>query len=231
MAEEVRAHWSGKRVVLTRRAVLDAAAGLPLDVGIRQYAVTIEGHAYPPKAIVAKAAGLSTRDFNAAQARRLLSRLGFESRRVHASTGSHGRERKGRRRLTAKAMALSRSIAQQLEGLGTDLGFQVEKEVPVAVGRLDQVWFHPFTRSVEGLPARIPVIAFELESSWRTRKHVKGDLMNLAASGASLGILVICGTSRDDDQLRNAASRFVDALGSGQRVVVWSERDVEAACR
>ena len=234
MADAVRANWSGRHVVLTRQAVLDAAAGLPPDVAIRDHAVSISGRAYPPKAIVAKATGLSTHDFNAAQARRLLGELGFETFRAHDSGRS----------LTSKTgpadevddlpdedAATFGPILEQLRSLGTALGFHVESEVRTAVARLDQVWSFALSRELAGFPARVPVIAIEVESSWRTRKHIKGDILNLSTSGAGQGLLVICGTGTKLDQLREAAVRFIEALGLGGRIHVWSHRDVARACR
>jgi hypothetical protein len=34
------------------------------------------------------------------------------------------------------------------------------------------------------------VAGFEIESSWRTRKHVKGDLLDLQDAGVALGVVL-----------------------------------------
>ena len=120
----------------------------------------------------------------------------------------------------------SMSPLDRLAKLGERLGFQVEREVRTEVGRLDQVWWHSLLLRVESLPQRFPVVAFEVESGWRTRKHIKGDVFNLAAFNACLGVVVICGTDPRVQQLRAAAKRFIQALGLGERVCVWSDEEL-----
>jgi hypothetical protein len=69
------------------------------------------------------------------------------------------------------------------------------------------------------------VAGFEIESSWRTRKHIKGDYLNLADLGAALGVLVLLGDGEHVEATRRFASILVDR--PGHRILVWSERDVE----
>jgi hypothetical protein len=63
----------------------------------------------------------------------------------------------------------------------------------------------------------IPVAGFEIESSWRTRKHVKGDLLNLQDAGVALG--VFAGADTRDDSLRRFAETLVDR--PGPTMLVW----------
>ena len=111
---------------------------------------------------------------------------------------------------------------------GKQLGFEVETEVPVQGGRIDVVWF------LRGLPLpdtiiRLPMVAFEVESSWRTRKHVKGDYLNLADLGASLGVILLLGGDENVESLRRFARVLVDR--PGPQIVVWSDAELDELVR
>lgn len=64
-----------------------------------------------------------------------------------------------------------------------------------------------------GRPA--PVVGFEIESGWKTRKHVKGDLLNLRDAGVALGVIVLAGVDPSDDSLRRFATALVNRPGPG----------------
>jgi hypothetical protein len=64
-----------------------------------------------------------------------------------------------------------------------------------------------------------------VESSWRTRKHLKGDYLNLHDLGAALGVIVLLGDGDDVDATRRFAQTMVDR--PGPRVLVWSEQNVQ----
>lgn len=107
---------------------------------------------------------------------------------------------------------------------GERAGFQVVLEYPLPGGRLDVVW--AVEAPVPGVDGILPVVGFEIESSWRTRKHVKGDLLNLQDAGVALGVIVLAGDTDRDHALR----RFADALVArpGPRILVWTAEDVRA---
>ncbi len=88
------------------------------------------------------------------------------------------------------------------------------------------VWTWTPPRPIPGVEEDLPVVAFEVESSWRTRKHVKGDLLNLQDAAVALGVIVLAGADPKDDSLRRFATSLVDRPGS--RVVVWTDADVRA---
>lgn len=92
-------------------------------------------------------------------------------------------------------------------------------------GRLDVVWLLRPAATIPGLDEALPVAGFEIESSWRTRKHIKGDYLNLADLSAALGVIVLLGDGEDVDATRRFASILVDR--PGPRILVWSERDVD----
>jgi hypothetical protein len=78
---------------------------------------------------------------------------------------------------------------------------------------------------IPGVDEALPIAGFEIESSWRTRKHIKGDYLNLADLGAALGVIILLGDGEDVDATRRFASILVDR--PGPRILVWSGRDVD----
>jgi hypothetical protein len=119
-----------------------------------------------------------------------------------------------------------RKVTEALLRKGRELGFEAVAEYPVQGGRLDVVWLLRPAVTIPGLvDEALPVAGFEIESSWRTRKHIKGDYMNLADLGAALGVMVLLGDGEDVDATRRFASILVDR--PGPRILVWSERDVD----
>lgn len=124
------------------------------------------------------------------------------------------------------ASDINRELTDALVEAGRRRGFQVMTEYPVPGGRLDVVWCCDVDMAVVGVEGPVPVVAFEIESSWRTRKHVKGDLLNLIDSGASVGIIVLAGTDVKDESLVNFARSLVERRGPDVRI--WTADDVRA---
>lgn len=118
-----------------------------------------------------------------------------------------------------------RKVTEALVRRGGILGFEAVTEYPVQGGRLDVVWLLRLAAAIPGVDEALPVAGFEIESSWRTRKHIKGDYLNLADLGAALGVIVLLGDGEDVEATRRFASILVDR--PGPRVLVWSERDVD----
>jgi hypothetical protein len=71
----------GERLQLRKADVLSSVRNGPLGV-VRQHAVEIDEQLYPVKEVFARATGIDVLDFNTAQARAALRRLGFEVRTV-----------------------------------------------------------------------------------------------------------------------------------------------------
>lgn len=124
------------------------------------------------------------------------------------------------------ASALNRELTNLLSEAGNRFGFDVVVEYPVRGGRLDVVWTWTPPSPFPGLERPVPIVGFEIESSWRTRKHVKGDLLNLQDAGVGLGVIVLAGTGPKDDGLRRFAQLLVDR--PGPTVMVWDADDVRA---
>lgn len=88
------------------------------------------------------------------------------------------------------------------------------------------VWCCDVDMEAVGVAGPVPVVAFEIESSWRTRKHVKGDLLNILDSGAPVGVIVLAGTEGKDESLVKFAKSLVERPGPDVRV--WTAQDVAA---
>ena len=108
-----------------------------------------------------------------------------------------------------EASQIGQRAISALVAHGEALGFDVELEVPVQGGRLDVVWFLKDLVLPAG-EGRLPLVAFEVESSWRTRKYVKGDYLNLADLSASLGVIGLLGEDARVESLRRFARTLVD---------------------
>jgi hypothetical protein len=98
----------------------------------------------------------------------------------------------------------------------------VQSEYPVVGGRVDVVWLWPNPILAEPLP----VVGFEVESSWRTRKHIKGYYLSLLDLQPAVGIIVLLGVGANVDSTRVFARQMVQRRPG--RMLVWSEAEVEA---
>ena len=130
---------------------------------------------------------------------------------------------------TNDATERGRRVAEALLRKGRELGFEAVAEYPVQGGRLDVVWLLRLAVMMPGVDEVLPLAGFEIESSRRPRKHIKGDYLNLADLGAALGVIVLLG----DDEEVEATRRFARILVSrpGPRIAVWSDRDVDVLMR
>lgn len=124
------------------------------------------------------------------------------------------------------ASDVNRELTQTLVDVGGRMGFTPVTEYAVPGGRLDVVWLWEPPAPIPGVVGAIPVAGFEIESSWRTRKHVKGDLLNLQDAGVALGVIVLAGADARDESLRRFAETLVDRPGA--TVLVWTHDDVRA---
>lgn len=124
------------------------------------------------------------------------------------------------------ASELNRELTGLLVDAGRRLGLIVETEYPVRSGRLDVVWSLTPTTPIPGLDRPVPVFGFEVESSWRTRKHVKGDYLNLTDAGVAVGVIILAGADLRTESLRRFAESLVNR--PGPRVLVWTAEDVRA---
>jgi hypothetical protein len=114
-------------------------------------------------------------------------------------------------------------LTAALAEAGRALGLSVERGYPVPGGRIDVAWLW---EGPELFPVRLPLVGFEIESSWRTRKHLKGDLMNLMDLQPALGVIVLAGDGAKVESTRAFARLMAERHSA--RVEIWDEAQVEA---
>ena len=122
---------------------------------------------------------------------------------------------------------LGQKMVRQLEQIANLLGFKQEVEFPIDGSRIDAVWLMKLPVFGE-----IPLVGFEIETSWRTRKHIKGDLFNLLTLKSAIGVIIFLREGfESEEQFRGnfeAARRFADVFSGFSKMLVWSEDDVSA---
>jgi hypothetical protein len=124
------------------------------------------------------------------------------------------------------AATVNRELTRHIVEAGRGLEFDVVTEYPIPGARLDVVWcWRPLT-PIPHFDGTVPVVGFEIESSWRSRKHVKGDFLNLQDSGVALGVILLAGSGEKDDSLRRFAHALVDRPGT--KVLIWTNDGVRA---
>jgi hypothetical protein len=124
------------------------------------------------------------------------------------------------------APARNRRVTRTLVDCAGRFGLTPATEFPVPGGRIDVAWLWRPAHSIPGVENEVPLVGFEIESSWRTRKHIKGDLLNLQDLRPLIGVIVLLGEGPEVESTRRFASQLVDR--PGPRILVWSEEDIEA---
>jgi hypothetical protein len=126
---------------------------------------------------------------------------------------------------------LKEKWVEKLKILGEKLGFACAEEVATNGGRVDLVWFHKFRSDIPYFDGKLPVVGFEIEASWRTRKHIKGDLFNLLELSPACGVILFLSEGfKEDSELRGnveAAKRYVGGFKGICRIVVLTEKEIE----
>jgi len=124
------------------------------------------------------------------------------------------------------------NVIEVLEHCGKKLGFQIRREWPVTMGRIDLVWYQELPVVLPQLASNhIPIVAFEIETSWRTRKHLKGDILNFQILQPVIGIIVQQTGPDDDprqvDGLVRNTRKYLQTL-SKSSLMVWTDADIQS---
>jgi hypothetical protein len=140
---------------------------------------------------------------------------------------------KGRKKKRIRTIPLTdiyKEAIQKLQIIGNKLGFKPENGIRIEGGEVDHVWFIDFGTNLPYFGSKIPIVGFEIETSWRTRKHIKGDIFNLLTLNSAFGIILFLRQGfRSESQFRgniDAAERYVRTLEGGKRIFVWSEEEI-----
>lgn len=121
--------------------------------------------------------------------------------------------------------ALVKEYRNKLIELGEKLGFKSECEWKVPGGEIDVVWY--LEREIPEFNRKIPIAGFEIETSWRTRKHIKGDIFNLQLLYAPCGVVLLLKKGFKDEKkfegLLKAAREYAKIAGN---ISVWTKTEV-----
>ena len=82
-------------------------------------------------------------------------------------------------------------MKEKLALMGRDLGFKTKTEFPHARSRIDLIWYIENEILKKMNIDRLIVAGFEIETSWRTRKHIRADIVNLRLLGAGIVVLIL----------------------------------------
>ena len=125
---------------------------------------------------------------------------------------------------------LKRKYADKLEQIASKLGLIQAKEVETNNGSVDFVWYYALQESVSQIGEKLPLVGFEVETSWRTRKHIKGDVFNLLELSPALGVILFLSEGFKEESKLNgnvsAAKRCVAVFSGISRIVVWTSKDI-----
>lgn len=121
---------------------------------------------------------------------------------------------------------LNSELAGLLVDVGRRMALGVKTEFAGSGGRLDVVWTWTPPSPIPGLEGSLPVVGFEVESSWRSGEHVKGDWSNQQDAAVALGVIAVAGADLKEESLHRFTASLVDRPGI--RVRVWTEEDVRA---
>ena len=126
---------------------------------------------------------------------------------------------------------LKEKWVEKLKSFAQKSGLKCIEEVSTNGGRVDLVWFYEFKPSIPYIRKKLPVVGFEIETSWRTRKHIKGDIFNLLELSPACGVILFLSEGfREDSKLRGnikAAKKYVRGFSGICRIFVWTEKDIE----
>lgn len=126
---------------------------------------------------------------------------------------------------------LRKKWVNKLENIATKLGLTQKEEVSTNGGRVDLVWYHAFESDIPQIGDKLPLVGFEIETSWRTRKHIKGDIFNLLELSPALGIILFLSEGfNEESELKgnvNAAQRYTKGFSGLSRILIWTSKNVE----
>jgi len=121
----------------------------------------------------------------------------------------------------------SRNLKKELKEIAEALNLEQVEEYQISGGSVDVVWL---TKSAE-IP-NVPVVGFEIETSWRTRKHIKGDIFNLTVLKPILGVILFIKKEFKDERefLGNlkATKKYVKEWKKYSAIIVLDEEQIKA---
>ena len=134
-----------------------------------------------------------------------------------------------------KLKLYTKEVKNYLRKVGHKLGFDTIEEYDTGSGKIDLVWCKKLEYPLKN-GQNLPIVGFEIEASWRTQKHLKGDVFNLLSLSPSLGVILLIEKGFDRTKGKsgfnlknniNSIKRYINGYGGVSRLEVWTARDVE----
>ena len=131
---------------------------------------------------------------------------------------------------------LTQETINKVTTLGKVLGFKSMRKWRIPNAELDLVWYVdvPFKFSLFAkYDNKCPVAAFEIETSGRTEKHLKGDIVNLILFPTFLSVIILLKegyNTRDTTITYKGNKKTVEQLSkvlTGGKVQVWDIEDID----
>jgi len=121
---------------------------------------------------------------------------------------------------------LSRNYKKKLKDIGEKLGFKTAFEWKIQGGSIDVVWC--IEKEIPTICQIIPIVAFELETSSRTRKHIKGDIFNLQLLNASFNIVIFLKegfkNEKEFESLLKVSKIYAKTI---KNTYIWTEKEID----
>jgi hypothetical protein len=122
------------------------------------------------------------------------------------------------------------NLKKKLAKMGEELGFKTQGEFTHEGSRIDFIWYIDNMILKKRNIDKVIVAGFEIETSYRTSKHIRADVLNLRLLSAGLTILILPKESfhlsgcieKDRVGMRKAAEKTAKLLGMSN-FYVWDE--------
>lgn len=135
----------------------------------------------------------------------------------------------------AKLKLYNENLKKYLRIIGAKLGFESEREWKTELGSIDIVWYKNLIYPLINGEKKLPIVGFEIESSSRTRKHLKGDILNLISLSPSLGVIILIekgygrGKKRESNfkSQTEAIKKYINSFRGLCKLELWTSTQVE----
>jgi len=135
-----------------------------------------------------------------------------------------------------KLKLYTKTVKNYLNKVGRKLGFQVKPEWNTGTGNVDLVWYKKLEIPLMNEKDSLPIVGFEIESSDRRRKHLKGDVFNLLSLSPSLGVIILIEKGFEGSEKKAefdlkgnlvAIRKYISGFRGVSRLEVWTAKEVE----
>jgi len=121
---------------------------------------------------------------------------------------------------------ISTDLKKKLKNIADTLNLEQVEEYQISGGSVDVVWIKK-----SEVDQNIPVVGIEIETSWRTRKHIKGDIFNLTVLRPILGIILFIKKGFKNESkfigIVRATEKYVKEWRKNCPIIVLNEEQIK----